>query len=190
MKKSNLFARFQSILLIFLMLLASGCGSRNQKNGESQEQTNVEEGAVEELTVEEANELVGGDNSAFPTIEEMFEPFQEVNNQLLDPDAPHNIGGEPLNEFARKFSSDVSFQKVRTHLREGSPYNFEYKVGLLDISFPDSTNYFASWSLIENDQASFCEGWLGSEMNKEYIFCRNSDGKWYLTEYFSALNEM
>lgn len=171
--------------VLFIILVVWGCGSSQKKHKDD-----GGEGS-EELTLDEASQMVSNrsNSGAGITVAEMYRPYQEVNEFLLDEEAPHNQGVEPLVEFVKRFSEDLAFQKERTHLRANSQYDMDYGKGVLDVLPPDSTNFFASWSEIQNDEASFCNGWLGSEMNKELIFCRSKDGLWYLVEYFSATRE-
>ncbi|MDN4753238.1 hypothetical protein QYZ87_01625 [Porphyromonadaceae bacterium W3.11] len=178
--------------IIFVVLCAVSCSTKNSKSdSENEDKEYVEESgeSEDELTVEEANELVRQQVSTSPSLEEMFEPYRLTNLALVDPTAPHNTTGESLMSFVEQFSSDINFQKSRTQLDSDTPYTPDYEVGLLEIQLPDSSNFFASWSEIDEDEASFCNGWLGSEMNKEYVFHRKDDGKWYLIEYFSATKE-
>lgn len=186
MKRYKLCGNLWEVLpVLFVMIVIWGCGSSQKKHEDDGGD------AAEELTLDEASQLVTARNNgeSGTTVEEMFHPYQEVNEFLFDEEAPHNQGVEPLVEFVKRFSEDLVFQKERTHLREHSQYAMDYSVGLLEVLPPDSTNFFASWSVIQNDEASFCNGWLGSEMNKELIFCRSKDGHWYLVEYFSATKE-
>lgn len=179
--------------LIFVIICAVSCVSKNSKENSKNEEKELVTGETneskDELTVEQANELMRQGDSTTPSIEEMFEPYRLTNLTLIDPLAPHNTSGESLVSFVEHFSNDINFQKSRTQLEGDTPYILDYEVGLLEIQLPDASNFFASWSEIEENEASFCNGWLGSEMNKEYVFHRKEDGKWYLVDYFSATKE-
>lgn len=167
-------------LLLWLLLVGMGCSEG--KGQEEQQQASEEEMP---LTVEEAEALLRTEvRSICMEVAEMYEGYDEMNRILGDTAALCNTYEEPLQLFVMEFSHDVQFQKRRTKLVEGSPYAPVYYEGMLDIIPPDSTLFFAAWSEVERDHASFCVGWLGSEMDKNYTFTRKGDGKWYLTEYF------
>lgn len=177
---------FCGVISVLVMICFWSCTDAQKQNQD--EESNDE---ASELTLDEADRLISSrDGSASTSIEEMFRPYKEANELLVNKDAPHNQGNEPLVEFVDRFSKDVTFQQSRTHLNEHSPYPMEFSEGILEVLPPDSTNFFASWREIQDDQAAFCNGWLGSEMNKELIFCREKDGLWYLVEYFSATKEL
>lgn len=166
-------------LLLCLLLGSVGC---SEGKGYEEEQANEEETP---LTVEEAAALVRQEvRSICVEVAEMYEGYDLMNQILGDTAALCNTYEEPLQLFVMEFSHDAQFQKRRTQLVEGSPYAPVYYEGMLEIIPPDSTLFFAAWSEVERDHASFCVGWLGSEMDKNYTFTRKGDGKWYLTEYF------
>ena len=174
------------MVVLFGIIMMTGCAEGKQQDSSSETE------ALERrpLTVEEAEALMADPmESTSAAIAEMYAEYAEMNSLLKDTTALWNSYGEPLELFAEHFSRDVHFQKRRTQLVEGSLYAPVYYEGALDILPPDSTFFFAAWSDVEGDRATFCVGWLGSEMDKNYTFTRKSDGKWYLTEYFFAYLE-
>lgn len=186
----SVFRYLQMIFLISILLGSTSCGKTKKYNKEETEETiEAENGSLGELTIEEATKQISGYLSETSPQDDMFESYRNNNILLQDLDAPFNKGDEPLLTFVTRFTDDVRFQKERTRLFSEGLYAMDYGKGLLDILLPDSSNYFASWSLIESNRAVFCNGWLGSEVNKEYVFSREEDGKWYLVEYFSAMEE-
>lgn len=138
-----------------------------------------------EITAEDATALMAeatGENPLY----DLYRCYYDNNMIFLDTEAPCNKGDEALRVFVERFSNDSQFQVERTQIMEGG-MNPDFSTISLSIYDPDSTNFFGAWKYISANEASFCHGWLGSEMLEEYTFTRtDSSSRWLLTDYFSA----
>lgn len=142
-----------------------------------------------DISVDEATALMAeatGENPLY----DLYRFYNDNNMVFLDKEAPCNKGTEALQAFVEQFSRDSQFQANRTKISEGG-MRPDFSSLSLVIAEPDSTNFFGAWSNIAPNEASFCHGWLGSEMLEEYTFTRkDSASHWVLTDYFSALAEL
>lgn len=137
------------------------------------------------LTADEATELLAETNDEQSQYD-MYKEYNANNMIFADMEAPFNQGTESLYSFVERFGVDEEFQRERTALLDGAS-TLEYGLLTLSISDPDSTNFFAAWHELSPNEASFCKGFLGSEMIEEYIFSRHdSQSPWQLIDYFRA----
>lgn len=143
------------------------------------------EAAGSQLTADEAIELLP-EVAVDQSLSDLYKEFQSNNMAFGDMGAPYNQGKEALCQFVSRFAQDEAMQRDRTTLMEGAS-TLEYGELCLSVSEPDSTNFFAAWRELTPDKASFCKGFLGSEMIEEYVFSRkDSLSAWYLVDYFKA----
>lgn len=141
-----------------------------------------------DLSVDEATALMAEATGSNP-LYDLYRSYNDNNMVFLDQEAPCNKGAETLQAFIEQFSRDRQFQANRTQITEGG-MKPDFNTLSLVISEPDSTNFFGAWSNIAANEASFCHGWLGSEMLEEFTFTRkDSSSHWLLTDYFSALSD-
>lgn len=169
-----------STVLMLLLIGALSCsGSKGQK----------EEKGWEEATPAP----LASEQSAQP-VEEEEEPctfaMYLANNSLLEStDAPCNQGAEPLSTFLVSFRRDAGVVRSRALLPSGvtPPRVVEDPFRIIS---PDSTGYFASWIIMEQDTASFCTGYIDSDILEQYTFARKSpDDKWFLIDYYNAATQ-
>ena len=169
-----------AVLVLLLMGSLSCSGSKGQR-----EEKGWEEATTAPLTMEE---------SLPPVAESEEEPctyatYKSNNALLASSDAPCNQGVEPLSTFLVSFRRDAGVVRSRTLLPSGitPPHVAEDPFRIIT---PDSTGYFASWIIIERDTASFCTGYLDSDILEQYTFARESpDDKWYLIDYYNAATQ-
>lgn len=142
-----------------------------------------------ELSVDEATALMAEATGKNP-LYDLYRYYNDNNMVFLDGEAPCNKGAETLQSFIEQFSTDSQFRANRTQIISGG-MTPDFSNLSLTIAEPDSTNFFGAWSNIAANEASFCHGWLGSEMLEEFTFTRkDSSSQWLLTDYFSALFEV
>ncbi len=174
-------------------IVAYNAFAKGKSKEESEEahfsKVNRPENNPTDLSVDEATALMAeatGNNPLY----DLYRSYNDNNMVFLDQEAPCNKGTETLSSFIERFSSDSQFQIKRTQIAGGG-MKPDFSTLSLAISDPDSTNFFGAWSSITANQASFCHGWLGSEMLEEFTFTRrDSLSHWLLTDYFSALSEL
>jgi len=169
-----------SITLLLLLAGSLSCsGSERQSEAKSQEEATPASLATEQI-VPEATE-----------VEEpcTFAVYQSNNSLLESTDAPCNQGTEPLTSFLVSFRKDAGVVRSRTLLPSGiTPPHVA--TDPFRIISPDSTGYFASWIIVEKDTASFCTGYIDSDILEQYTFARKSpDDKWYLIDYYNAATQ-
>ncbi len=142
-----------------------------------------------ELSVEAATEIMAESTGSNP-LYDLFQPFDTNNKVFEDPESPCNIGTESLQAFIKLFDNDSLFQSKRIDLPSDIPYGIVFHNVSLEIIPPDTVNYFASWGDIEDNLATFCRGYLGSELVEQFTFHRDdSRSAWYLVDYFNIENE-
>ena len=170
----------ESMTLVLLLMGSLSCsGSKRQS-----EEKSWEEATPAPLTTEQS----------VPVATEVEEPctfaVYQSNNSLLESiDAPCNQGTEPLTSFLVSFRKDAGVVRSRALLPSGvtPPHVVEDPFRIIS---PDSTGYFASWIIIERDTASFCTGYIDSDILEQYTFARKSpDDKWYLIDYYNAATQ-
>lgn len=169
-----------STVLMLLLIGALSCsGSKGQK----------EEKGWEEATPAP----LASEQSAQPVEEEeepcTFATYLANNSLLESTDAPCNQGAEPLSTFLVSFRRDAGVVRSRALLPSGvtPPRVVEDPFRIIS---PDSTGYFASWIIMEQDTASFCTGYIDSDILEQYTFARKSpDDKWFLIDYYNAATQ-
>lgn len=137
------------------------------------------------LSVDQAEELVADADGEVP-VYDLYKEYDTNNMIYGDREAPFNQGAEGLKQFIDRFEGDAAFQRSRTSLGDGAS---EPVFGQLQLTIapPDSSYFFAAWRELMPNEASFCKGFLGSEMIEEYVFQRkDSQSHWMLTDYFRA----
>lgn len=171
----------ESMTLVLLLMGSLSCsGSKRQS-----EEKSWEEATTAPLTTEQ---------SVPPVATEVEEPctfaVYQSNNSLLESiEAPCNQGTEPLTSFLVSFRKDAGVVRSRALLPSGVTLPHVVEDPFRIIS-PDSTGYFASWIIIERDTASFCTGYIDSDILEQYTFARKSpDDKWYLIDYYNAATQ-
>lgn len=167
-----------------LMLLLIGALSCSGSKGQSEEK-GWEEATTAPLTTEQSLPPV-----AEPEEDPCTYATYKSNNALLaSTDAPCNQGTEPLSTFLVSFRRDAGVVRSRALLPSGvtPPHVVEDPFRIIS---PDSTGYFASWITVEQDTASFCTGYIDSDILEQYTFARKSpDDKWYLIDYYNAATQ-
>lgn len=167
-----------------LMLLLIGALSCSGSKGQS-----------EEKGWEEATTAVMATEQSVPSATEVEEEpstyatYKSNNALLASTDAPCNQGTEPLSTFLVSFRRDAGVVHSRALLPSGvtPPHVAEDPFRIIS---PDSTGYFASWIIMEQDTASFCTGYIDSDILEQYTFARKSpDDKWYLIDYYNAATQ-
>lgn len=167
-----------------LMLLLIGALSCSGSKGQS-----------EEKGWEEATTAVMATEQSVPSATEVEEEpstyatYKSNNALLASTDAPCNQGAEPLSAFLVSFRRDAGVVRSRALLPSGvtPPHVVEDPFRIIS---PDSTGYFASWIIMEQDTASFCTGYIDSDILEQYTFARKSpDDKWYLIDYYNAATQ-
>ena len=167
-----------------LMLLLIGALSCSGSKGQS-----------EEKGWEEATTAVMATEQSVPSATEVEEEpctyatYRSNNALLASTDAPCNQGTEPLSTFLVSFRRDAGVVRSRALLPSGvtPPQVVEDPFRIIS---PDSTGYFASWIIMEQDTASFCTGYIDSDILEQYTFARKSpDDKWYLIDYYNAATQ-
>lgn len=169
-----------SVTLLLLLVGALSCSDSKQQS--------------EEKSWEEATPAPLATEQSVPEATEVEEPctfaVYRANNSLLESiDAPCNQGTEPLTSFLVSFRKDAGVVHSRALLPSGvtPPHVAEDSFRIIS---PDSTGYFASWIIIERDTASFCTGYIDSDILEQYTFARKSpDDKWYLIDYYNAATQ-
>lgn len=170
-----------SMALLLLLAGSLSCSGSKQQS----EEKSWEEAAPAPLATEQ---------SAPVATEEVEKPSTFAvylsNNSLLEStDAPCNQGTEPLTSFLASFRKDAGVVHSRALLPSGvtPPHVVEDPFRIIS---PDSTGYFASWIIIKRDTASFCTGYIDSDILEQYTFARKSpDDKWYLIDYYNAATQ-
>lgn len=175
------------LLFVSLVGLWSCSCSDEKSSTQSDGDTQVATSHSRQLTVEEAEALLQAKKGKGGNCLESFKPYQENNALFLDSDAPCNQGSESLRAFVEKFATDSAFQESRIRRPDPTLAIPEIKADSFKIQEPDQNGFFASWHEIEADYASFCTGWLNSEMEQEFVFERLDDGPWYLTDYIGPM---
>lgn len=166
-----------------LMLLLIGALSCSGSKGQS-----------EEKGWEEATHTPLATEQIAQPVEDVEEPctyatYKSNNALLASTDAPCNQGTEPLSAFLVSFRRDAGVVRSRALLPSGvtPPQVVEDPFRIIS---PDSTGYFASWIIVEQDTASFCTGYIDSDILEQYTFARKSpDDKWYLIDYYNAATQ-
>ncbi|OFR38946.1 hypothetical protein [Porphyromonas sp. HMSC065F10] len=169
-----------SVTLLLLLAGSLSCSDSKQQS--------------EEKSWEEATPAPLATEQSVPEATEVEEPctfaVYRANNSLLESiDAPCNQGAEPLTSFLASFRKDSGVVRARALLPSGitPPHVVEDPFRIIS---PDSTGYFASWITIKRDTASFCTGYIDSDILEQYTFARKSpDDKWYLIDYYNAATQ-
>lgn len=170
-----------STMLVLLLIGALSCsGSKGQSEEKGWEEATTAVMATEQ-SVPSATE-VEEEPSTYAT-------YKSNNALLASTDAPCNQGTEPLSTFLVSFRRDAGVVRSRALLPSGvtPPHVAEDPFRIIS---PDSTGYFASWIIMEQDTASFCTGYIDSDILEQYTFARKSpDDKWYLIDYYNAATQ-
>lgn len=178
------------MILLFAVVVtlstSCACTSKGQQRGEEKR---IERPVQPQLSLEEAEQLVGTPSGGAEDDcwAEAFASYAENNKLFAEEGAPWNGGKEALNLFVKRFEREEPFRRERIELSDPLAEVPEVEVGEFDILLPDSTGFFASWYEVAAERASFCSGWLNSEMEQEYVFERKADGLWYLTDYIGPM---
>ena len=169
-----------SVTLVLLLTVSLSCSGSKQQS--------------EEKSREEATPAPLATEQSVPVATEAEEPctfaVYRSNNSLLESvDAPCNQGTESLISFLVSFRKDAGVVRSRALLPSGvtPPRVVEDPFRIIS---PDSTGYFASWIVVERDTASFCTGYIDSDILEQYTFARKSpDDKWFLIDYYNAATQ-
>ena len=170
-----------SMALLLLLAGSLSCSGSKQQS----EEKSWEEAAPAPLATEQSAPVATEEVEKPST----FAAYLSNNSLLESTDAPCNQGTEPLTSFLASFRKDAGVVRSRALLPSGitPPHVAEDPFRIIS---PDSTGYFASWIIIERDTASFCTGYIDSDILEQYTFARKSpDDKWYLIDYYNAATQ-
>lgn len=190
---NNMFCQMKNMVLACVLALActymtAGCAEKKQTDKSAAEQAQTQS---LRMSISEVEALINKQNAedGADFYEDETTLFYQKNNELaLDRNKPWNGGSEPLYTFVEKFRADAKYRKERLALEEGfydptliSDYAFV-------ISETDSTGFFSAWSHVDTDSASFCTGWMNSEVLEEFAVTRkDSTQNWMLVNYYHAI---